>query len=153
MEQSIRTGEQAMNRKSKNFNKGFTMMELLIVLVIIGLLASLVGPSLYQRITSAKHTTAKAQIENLTVALDSLFIDISRYPTTQEGLALLRVSPDNLAGWNGPYLKKSLPLDPWGRDYIYRSPGRSGGYEIASYGKDGREGGDGENEDVTSWGS
>ncbi len=126
-------------------------MELLIVLVIIGLLAALVGPTLYQRIKPAKESAARAQIENFATALDSFYIDTGRYPTTQEGLKALRAKPENLEKWNGPYLKKEIPDDPWGAFYVYRAPGRSGGYEIASYGADGREGGEGENADINSW--
>ncbi len=132
--------------------RGFTLMELLLVLVIVGLLAALVGPTLYQRIKPAKETAARMQIENFGVALDSFLVDLGRYPNTQEGLGALRAKPAGVADtWNGPYLKKELPLDPWGHPYAYRAPGRSGGYEIVSYGADGREGGEGENADITSW--
>lgn len=130
---------------------GFTLMELLLVLVIIGLLAALVGPTLYQRIKPAKESATRAQIENFATALDSFYIDVGRYPTTQEGLNALRVKPEGEEKWSGPYLKKEIPLDPWGSAYVYRAPGRSGGYEIVSYGADGREGGEGENADVASW--
>lgn len=131
---------------------GFTLMELLLVLVIVGLLAAVVGPTLYQRIQPAKETAARLQMENFAVALDSFLIDVGRYPNTQEGLAALRTKPTGGADkWNGPYLKKDLSSDPWGHAYAYRAPGRSGGYEIISYGADGREGGEGENADVTSW--
>ena len=131
--------------------RGFTLIELLVVLVIIGLLAALVGPSLYQRISPAKESAARAQIENFATALDGFLVDIGRYPTTQEGLNALRVKPEGTDKWKGPYLKKEIPLDPWGQAYVYRAPGRSGGYEIVSYGADGREGGDGENADIASW--
>ena len=127
------------------------MMELLIVLVIIGLLAALVGPTLYQRIKPARQSVTRAQIENFMVALDSYFIDVGRYPTTQEGLKSLRVKPERAEKWVGPYLKKEIPKDPWGNSFEYRSPGRSGGYEIFSFGADGREGGEGEDRDITSW--
>lgn len=130
---------------------GFTLMELLLVLVIIGLLAALVGPTLYQRIKPAKQSAAHAQIQNFATALDSYYIDVGRYPTSQEGLQALRAKPEAVEKWNGPYLKKEIPGDPWSNAYIYRSPGRSGGYEILSYGADGREGGEGENADVHSW--
>lgn len=131
---------------------GFTLMELLLVLVIVGLLAALVGPTLYQRIKPAKETAARMQIENFGAALDSFLVDVGRYPSTQEGLAALRAKPSGVSDkWNGPYLKKDLPQDPWGNPYVYRAPGRSGGYEIISHGADGREGGEGENADITSW--
>lgn len=130
---------------------GFTLMELLLVLVIISLLAALVGPTLYQRIRPAKQSAARAQIENFATALDSFYIDVEHHPTTQEGIAVLRTRPEGASHWNGPYLKKEIPLDPWGNPYHYRAPGRSGAYEIVSYGADGREGGEGENADVNSW--
>lgn len=132
-------------------HSGFTMMELLIVLVIIGLLAALVGPALYQRIAPAKESVARAQIENFMTALDSYFVDTGRFPSAQQGLQALRLRPENEAHWQGPYLKKELPTDPWGNPFVYRSPGRNGGYELLSLGADGREGGEADNRDVTSW--
>jgi general secretion pathway protein G len=126
-------------------------MELLLVLVIIGLLAALVGPTIYQRIRPAKQSAAKAQIENFASALDSYYVDMGAYPTTQEGVAALRTRPDAAQNWNGPYLKKEIPKDPWGTAYVYRAPGRNGGYEIVSLGADGREGGEGDNADINSW--
>jgi general secretion pathway protein G len=140
-----------VNKQFLESHRGFTLMELLIVLVIIGLLAALVGPTLYQRIKPAKESAARAQIENFATALDSFYIDTGRYPTTQEGLKALRAKPESLEKWNGPYLKKEVPADPWGNPYQFRAPGRSGGYEILSYGADGREGGEGENADINSW--
>lgn len=140
-----------MERGQSRAVGGFTLMELLIVLVIIGLLAALVGPTLYQRIKPAKESAARAQIENFATALDSFYIDTGRYPTTQEGLKALRAKPESLEKWNGPYLKKEVPADPWGNPYQFRAPGRSGGYEIVSYGADGREGGEGEHADINSW--
>jgi general secretion pathway protein G len=130
---------------------GFTLMELLIVLVIVGLLAALVGPTLYQQIKPAKQSAARAQIENFATALDAYFIDAGRYPTTQEGLAVLRAKADGDEKWKGPYLKKELPQDPWGNAYVYAAPGRNGGYEIVSLGADGREGGEDDNADIASW--
>jgi general secretion pathway protein G len=135
----------------KKIGAGFTLTELLVVLVIIGLLAALVGPVLYQRINPAKQSVAQAQISGFMTALDSYFLDSGQFPTTQQGLAVLRNKPDGLAKWKGPYLLKEIPLDPWGNPYQYRSPGRNGGYEIVSFGTDGKEGGENENSDVTSW--
>jgi general secretion pathway protein G len=133
------------------FSSGFTMMELLIVLVIIGLLAALVGPILFQRINPAKQSVARAQMENFMTALDNYFIDNGQFPNTQQALSVLRTKPEGSEKWNGPYLKKDIPKDPWGNPYQYRSPGRNGGYEIASYGADGKEGGENENADINSW--
>jgi general secretion pathway protein G len=130
---------------------GFTLTELLIVLVIIGLLAALVGPVLYQRINPAKQSVARAQIENFMIALDAYFLDMGHFPKTEQGLATLRVRPDGESKWNGPYLKKDIPSDPWGHPFIYHAPGRNGGYEIVSYGADGKEGGENENQDINSW--
>lgn len=131
--------------------RGFTLMELLLVLVIVGMLAAMVGPALYQRIRPAKVAAARAQIENFSTALDGFFVDVGRYPSTEEGLKALRQVPDGTSNWLGPYLKKEVGNDPWGHAYVYRSPGRSGGYEIVSHGGDGREGGEGDDADVTSW--
>lgn len=132
-------------------SKGFTLTELLVVLVIIGLLASLVGPVLYQRINPAKQSVARAQIESFMTAFDTYFLDIGKFPTQQQGLVALRSRQEGEAKWNGPYLKKDVPTDPWGNPFIYHVPGRNGGYELISYGADGKEGGEGENADVNSW--
>jgi len=130
---------------------GFTLTELLIVLVILGLLAALVGPVLYQRINPAKQSVARAQIENFMSALDSYFLDVGSFPTSQQGLAALRTRPEGVAKWNGPYLKKEIPGDSWGNAFVYRAPGRNGGYEIVSHGADGKEGGEADNADINSW--
>jgi len=135
--------------KKKN-DDGFTLMELLVVLVIIGLLAAFVGPTLYQRISPAKQTVARSQMGSFMTALDNYLIDVGRYPTNQQGLSALRSDP-GIPGWNGPYLKKSIPLDPWGNDYVFKSPGRNGGFEIVSFGADGLEGGANEFADIESW--
>jgi general secretion pathway protein G len=131
--------------------KGFSLMELLVVMVILGLIAATVGPTLYKRIKPAKQTAARDQLRNFSTALDDYFIDVGQYPTNQQGLEALRKKPEGAAKWNGPYLKKEIPTDPWGHAYVYRSPGRSGGYEIISYGADGTEGGEEENRDINSW--
>ena len=136
---------------NKKHAPGFTLTELLIVLVIIGLLAALVGPVLYQRINPAKQSVAQAQISGFMTALDSYFLDTGQYPATSQGLLVLRNKPDALAKWKGPYLLKEIPLDPWGTPYQYRSPGRNGGFEIVSLGADGKEGGENDNSDITSW--
>lgn len=129
---------------------GFTLMELLVVMVILGLLAALVGPRIWKNVTRSKITTAKTQIALLGQALDQFRLDTGRYPTSQEGLEALRTSP-GVEGYDGPYLRKPVPNDPWKRPYVYLSPGSQGDYDLSSYGKDGSPGGDGENSDVVSW--
>jgi general secretion pathway protein G len=130
---------------------GFTLIELLVVMVIIGLLAALVGPRFIRQEEKAKIKAAKAQIELLGTALDTFRLDVGRYPTTQEGLEALRTKPGGLERWDGPYLKKDLPLDPWGKAYAYKSPGEHGAFDIVSYGADGAPGGEEDNRDITSW--
>jgi general secretion pathway protein G len=131
--------------------RGFTLLELLVVIVIIGLLASYVGPKYFAQIGKSEVTVAKAQIEGLAKALDTYRIDMGQYPKTEEGLASLFVRPaENASKWNGPYLNKDVPLDPWGHPYQYRNPGSRGGIDIISYGKDGQPGGTGENADITN---
>lgn len=130
--------------------RGFTLLELLVVIVIIGLLASYVGPKYFAQIGKSEVTVAKSQIVGFEKALDTYRLDMGRYPSTEEGLAALLTRPaDNASKWNGPYLKK-IPLDPWGHAYQYRNPGSQGGVDIISYGKDGQPGGSGENADITN---
>ncbi len=141
-----------MNKK--NNKKGFTLIELLVVMVILGLLASLVAPKFFNKIGESKVKTAKAQIELLGSALDNFYLDVGRYPTTEEGLQALIKKPDSVPEdkWKGPYLPKTkIPKDPWGHDYIYKSPGEHGKYDLYSLGADGKEGGEGENKDIVSW--
>lgn len=131
--------------------RGFTLLELLVVIVIIGLLASYVGPKYFAHIGKSEVTVAKAQIGGLEKALDTFRLDMGRYPRAEEGIAALLVRPSGDANkWNGPYLNKNVPLDPWGRPYQYRNPGSRGGIDIISYGKDGHSGGSGENADITN---
>lgn len=129
---------------------GFSLIELLIVMIILGLIASLVGPRLFGKLGTAKQKTAKTQIEMLMAALDGYRLDLGRYPSEQEGLAALMQNPGN-EKWEGPYLKKDLPGDPWGNPYRYQNPGQHGEIDIFSYGADGKPGGDKEDADVGSW--
>lgn len=138
-----------MKREEKN--RGFTLVEILVVIIIIGLLAALVGPRLFGKVGVAKQKAAKAQIELFGTALDAFRLDMGRYPTTEEGLKALREKPSGVEKWDGPYIPKEIPLDPWGRQYVYRSPGEHGEYDLISYGRDGVEGGQGEDEDIVSW--
>ncbi len=144
----------ALNLRRKNESSasaGFTLIELIVVVIIIGLLAGLVLPQFIRQEERAKLNTARAQIELFATALDTFRLDVGRYPTTDEGLQALRQKPGGLERWDGPYLRKDLPTDPWGKPYVYRSPSEHGPYEIISYGADGAPGGDGDNRDITSW--
>jgi general secretion pathway protein G len=131
---------------------GFSLIELLVVLAILGLLATVVGPRVMNAFSSSKTKTAKVQVENFAGTLEAYALDNGRYPNTAQGLEALVQRPDDAPNWNGPYLaKEKLPKDPWGNDYNYRYPGEHGPYDIWSYGADNAEGGDGENQDVVSW--
>ncbi|MCH7923242.1 MAG: type II secretion system major pseudopilin GspG [Nitrospinae bacterium] len=131
--------------------RGFTLIEILVVVVIIAILAALVGPRLFGKVGEAKRKAASAQIELFRQALGTYRLDVGRYPTTAEGLEALMEQPSGLDTWVGPYLVKAVPKDPWGNAYIYRSPGENGDMDIISYGSDGAPGGDGENKDIVSW--
>ncbi len=120
-------------------------------MVIIGLLAGYVGPKLFAQIGKSEVKVTRAQIDALQKALDQYRIDTGRYPDSQPGLAALVTKPADEPRWQGPYLAKAVPNDPWGRAYIYRSPGEHGEYDLLSYGRDGAPGGEGENADLTSW--
>ncbi|MCP5420422.1 MAG: type II secretion system major pseudopilin GspG [Gammaproteobacteria bacterium] len=131
---------------------GFTLIELLVVLVILGLLAGLVGPRVMKYLSTANTQTARLQIEDLSAALDMYRLEMGRYPNSNEGLSALVEAPAGVNNWNGPYLKKkNLPIDPWGNEYQYRSPGEHGPYDIFSLGADGAPGGEGEDQDIVSW--
>ena len=130
---------------------GFTLIELMIVLFILGLLAALVAPRLMGRVGKAKQKTAQAQIQMLATALDLFHLDVGRYPTEEEGLRSLYAKPESLPAWSGPYLDKAVPKDPWARDYVYKYPGEHGPYDLYSLGADGQPGGEGENADITNW--
>ncbi len=130
--------------------KGFTLVEMLVVMVILALIAALVGPRLFPKLGKGKQSAAKAQIELLGQALDHFRLDVGRLPTSQEGLNVLMVNP-GIEKWDGPYLKKEMPNDPWGKAYHYQSPGTHGEYDLFSYGRDGAAGGEGEDQDIVSW--
>ncbi len=131
--------------------RGVTLIEILVVVIIIAILAALVGPRLFGKVGAAKQKAAAAQIELFRTALDAFRLDIGRYPTTEEGLAALQNQPSGVDSWAGPYLTKSVPKDPWGQPYVYRSPGEHGDFDIISYGADGAAGGEEENKDIVSW--
>lgn len=132
--------------------RGFTLLELLVVLVILGLLAAVAGPQVMKHVGGAKSSTAKLQIDEFGAALDMYKLEVGRYPNSQEGLQALSEAPSGATNWNGPYLKKkTVPKDPWGNDYHFASPGQHGAFDIYSYGADNREGGEGEDKDVVNW--
>jgi general secretion pathway protein G len=132
-------------------SRGFTLLELLVVMVILGLLVGYVAPKYFAQVGKSETKTAKAQIESLEKALDIYRLDTGHYPPTEAGLKALNTRPENEPKWNGPYLKKDLPMDPWGRPYLYKLPGEHGDFDLFSLGKDGQPGGQGDNADVTNW--
>lgn len=149
-----------MNRRFLSFNndvhirlraRGFTLLELLVVLVILGLLVGVVAPRFFGQVGKSEVKVAKAQIKSLEDALDQYRLDVGRYPTTEQGLAALNAQPTGEARWQGPYLKKAVPNDPWGTAYQYRSPGEHGELDLYSLGKDGQPGGTDEAADITNW--
>ncbi|MNE38210.1 Type II secretion system protein G precursor [compost metagenome] len=131
--------------------QGFTLLELLVVLVVLGLLAGLVAPKYFNQLGKSEAKVARAQIEGLSKALDLYRLEIGHYPSSEQGLQALTAAPTDETRWAGPYLQKTVPQDPWGRNYIYRSPGENGEYDLLSMGKDGQPGGEGENAEVTNW--
>jgi general secretion pathway protein G len=142
----------ATKRKRLRGQRGFTLIEILVVITIIGMIVGLVGPRVLNYLTESKAKAAKIQIESFSSALDLFFLDAGRYPTSAEGLGALVRRPGAVPLWNGPYLKGAIvPNDPWGNAYAYRSPGQHGTYDIISFGADGNEGGTGSAADITSW--
>jgi general secretion pathway protein G len=141
-----------VRRRTRRHERGFTLVEILVVITIIGLIMALVGPRVINYLGEAKVKAAKIQIESFSSALDLYYLDAGRYPSSSEGLAALAQRPGGAASWNGPYLKGAVvPNDPWGHAYQYRSPGEHGSYDILSYGSDGQEGGTGTAADIVSW--
>jgi general secretion pathway protein G len=133
-------------------SEGFTLVELLVVLVILGLLAGVIGPQVMKHVGSSKTKTAGLQIEELGAALEAYRLETDAYPTSEQGLAVLVRKPAGVDKWNGPYLRKPvLPKDPWGREYRYRQPGQHGAFDLYSFGADDAEGGEGESADVVNW--
>jgi general secretion pathway protein G len=139
-------------RPRRQSERGFTLVEMLVVITIIALIMALVGPRVLNYLSDSKIKAAKIQITSLASALDLYYLDAGQYPTTSEGLRALIDRPSSSLAWAGPYLKgDTVPNDPWGRPYVYRSPGQHGAYDIMSYGADGQDGGTGADADVTSW--
>ena len=132
-------------------DRGITLIELLVVMVIIALFATLVGQRVFGKMDKAKQTAAQSQMATFESTLDLFRLDVGRYPTTEEGLQSLQVKPPNVEGWDGPYLKQDVPLDPWGHPYVYRCPGQHGDFDLMALGLDGQEGGEGNNADVVNW--
>ncbi len=131
--------------------RGFTLLELLVVMVIIGLLAAYVGPKYFSQVGKSEVKMAQAQIDSLEKALHQYRLDVGGYPATEQGLTALVTRPNNEARWQGPYLAKMPPSDPWGRPYVYKYPGERSEFDLLSYGKDGQPGGEGEAADITNW--
>lgn len=138
-------------RDRRRQQQGFTLIELLIVMVIIGLLAALVGPRMFGKVDESKQRSAKAQISLFETALDTYRLDTGKYPATDEGLEALRTKPAGVERWDGPYLNKEVPKDPWGNEYVYQSPGEHGDFDLMSYGADGSPGGEGSDTDIVNW--
>ncbi len=138
---------------SRRAKGGFTLVEILVVMVILGMLFGLVGPRVIDYLSRAKSDVTRIQLENIATALDLYRLDVGRYPSQEEGLEALVASPAGVDRWSGPYLKdRALPLDPWDRDYIYAIPGNHDGtFDLSSLGSDGAEGGDEEAADITNW--
>lgn len=139
-----------MDRRMRR-EAAFTLIELLIVMVILGLLAALVGPRMFGKTEKAQQKATKSQITLLETAIDTYRLDVGKFPTTEQGLQALREAPDGANRWDGPYLPKEIPMDPWGNPYVYKSPGDHGDYDIVSYGADGQPGGEGPDADIVSW--
>ena len=153
MEQGTLALARKQSRRSrKRGERGFTLVEILVVITIIGLIMALVGPRVLNYLSESKVKTAKIQIQSFASALDLFYLDAGRYPSSAEGLGALVQPVGGVAAWNGPYLTGgNVPLDPWGKAYVYRSPSEHGAYDVVSRGSDGQEGGSGTAADIASW--
>ena len=134
-----------------DFYRGFTLLELLVVMVIIGLLAGYVAPRYFSQVGKSEVKVARAQIDAFEKALEAYRLDVGHLPTTEQGLNALMQQPSGIAKWQGPYLKKAVPLDPWGKPYLYKQPGDHGDFDILSWGHDGKPGGQGDDADIGNW--
>jgi general secretion pathway protein G len=149
---ALATLQSGRRRPYRHGERGFTLVEILVVITIIGMIMALVGPRVLNYLAESKVKAAKIQIESLSSALDLYYLDIGRYPSTSEGLAALAQQPGGVQSWNGPYLRTgSVPNDPWGHSYVYRSPGEHGSFDIVSHGAKGVEGGADAATDIVSW--
>jgi general secretion pathway protein G len=145
-------GAQKYRGRSRARRRGFTLLELMVVLLILGLLASIAAPRVSKYLRKAKTETAKIQVDALGAAVDSFNLDNGRFPTNDEGLKALMQAPPDLTSWDGPYLKKKESLvDPWGKPYLYRHPGQNGDFDVYTLGSDQRDGGTGDGRDVGNW--
>jgi general secretion pathway protein G len=140
-----------MQTQKRKTNKGITLIELLVVMVIVAMFATLVGSRLFRNVERGRQTVAKAQISEFESVLDQYRLDVGRYPSTEEGLQALRARPSGVENWDGPYLRKEVPADPWGHLYVYRCPGQHGDFDLLSFAADGQEGGDGDGADIRNW--
>jgi general secretion pathway protein G len=148
----LRQLHQRPRRRARGGEAGFTLVEILVVITIIGLIMALVGPRVLNYLAESKVKAARIQVESFASSLDLFYLDAGRYPTTSEGLGALAQRPGAIDSWNGPYLRTgAVPNDPWGHPYVYRSPGEHGPYDIVSYGADGQQGGNGTAADIESW--
>ncbi len=148
----FRAKNKTVHKDIRGSEAGLTLVELLVVLAILSLFAALAAPQVLRYLGSARSETAQAQISSLVSAVELYYLDVGEYPSQDVGLKALSEAPTQATGWNGPYLKKSSGiLDPWGKPYIYKRPGKQGAFEILTLGRDGQAGGEGEDKDVTSW--